>query len=237
MKQGFIYVLHGRKDRVTEANMDVLARVSQKVTAPTLVGYLEGDHQTLEMSIETLQEQVDELIFIPVLLFPATHALEDLPQRIEKTLQTNKVFKIAPTLATSKAIIDFYVMQTKAALQSHPNYNTLIIAHGTPHYDLPHQQLIENCQKISEQVPCQVFGANHHGKHTYQEFLADYEAPLIIQPLFLTNGYLVNKINRNIQQLRGMQEDIYLSSLEGSEALYLAILERMSVYVSDHVEH
>lgn len=236
MTKGVIYVLHGRKDRITSANLDVLQRVSDKLTIPSTIGYLEGDHQTLEMAIRELQAQVDDIIFIPVLLFPATHALEDLPQRIAATLDKHKPFSIAPTLATSQAIIDFYIAQTKHALLEYPTYNTLIIAHGTPHYDLPHQQLVEICQKISQHVPCEVFCANHHGQHTYQEFLSTYDAPLMIQPLFLTNGYLVNKIFNNIHQLRG-DKDVYLSSLEGSEALYLAILERISAYVSNHVEY
>ena len=65
---GIIFVLHGRKNKLSVANFSGIEAATKHLTLPYEIGLLEGEHQTLEMAIQSLlSRQVSEIIFLPVL--------------------------------------------------------------------------------------------------------------------------------------------------------------------------
>lgn len=222
---GIIFVLHGRKNKIATANLSVIEEVAKRFPYPYEIGLLEGSFQTLEEAIQSLLKQgVAKVVFLPVLLFPATHANEDLPDRAKRLLEKKLPYQILSTLGTTKAVEDFIVEQIRSV--EDPDMEVLLIAHGTPHYPEPLQQLSQIAQSVEQQGGRRVYSAGYYGERTYQQILQEHPSPLIIQRLFLTEGYLAKKIKQELIDQRGGQ-DVFLPTMQNSEALAAAIAERL----------
>lgn len=223
--KGIVFVLHGRKNKLSTANLALIEKTAPRLTAPYEIGLLEGEHQTLEQAVHSLlAKQVEEIIFLPVLLFPATHAKEDLPQRAAALLEGKLPYQLLETLGTTRAVSEFLIQQIQQTEK--PDREVLLIAHGTPHYEEPYQQLKQLAETISQAVGQAVHPANYHGEHLYQEVLSQHPEPLIIQRLFLTEGYLAKKIKEEILQQRGTIDQL-LPTLQDQPALEAAMIERL----------
>ncbi|MEO1770104.1 MULTISPECIES: sirohydrochlorin chelatase [Enterococcus] len=222
--KGIVFVLHGRKNKLSTANLALIEKIGPRLTCPYEIGLLEGEQQTLENAIQSLlAKQVEEIIFLPVLLFPATHAKEDLPQRAARQLEGKRTYRILATLGTTQSVNDYLIQQVKLSALTG---EVLLIAHGTPHYEEPYLELQQLAEKVSQATGKAVYPAHYHGEHTYQEVLLQHSEPLIIQRLFLTEGYLAKKIKDEILQDRGSIDDL-LPTLQDQPALEAAIVERL----------
>lgn len=227
VKKGVIFVLHGRKDRVVQTNITAVQQAASKLTVPFDIGFLEGKKQTLEDSIVQLASKgCKEFIFLPVLLFAATHVKIELPLRAGKVLPQDAVATYLEPLGTTHAVLRFLAEQLKGQPQLLPQA-VLLIAHGTPHFDEPFSQLEEIAQKLTLISGRKVYPANYHGKHLYTEILQQLPEPLIIQRLFLTDGFLPTKIKQDILAKRKVKDTI-LPTLADSVAVVKAILERLA---------
>jgi sirohydrochlorin ferrochelatase len=220
--EGIIFVLHGRRNKLAKANLNLIETLGQQLEQPTCIGLLEGTELTIEDAIDTLlSQQVTKLTFVPVLLFPATHAKKDLPERAAKHLQAKVPYRILKTLGTTKAVEDFLVQQaarsTKATL--------LLLAHGTPHDEDTYQQLAEIATKITARTGKTILPSQYIGSHSYQTILKA-QAPCGILQLFLTEGKITNKIHQEIIEVRGKVDEFY-PTLEDTPALAQAIMERL----------
>ncbi|MGM0125799.1 hypothetical protein IGI37_003200 [Enterococcus sp. AZ194] len=225
MKKGIIFVLHGRKEKISTKNQAVVQSVIDELPVPGVIGLLEGEQQTLEEAMATLLEQtIEEIIFVPVLLFPATHAKEDLPERASAFLNGKARIRILETLATTQAVEEFLVRTIRE--QAGDGREVLVIAHGTPHYEEPYEQLETLAKSVERTVGIPVHTANHLGQNLYMDFLAGHPEGVVIQPLFLTDGFLIKKITTAIQEARGLK-DFFLPTMEESPELKAAILERV----------
>ncbi|EOL41706.1 hypothetical protein RV11_GL002772 [Enterococcus phoeniculicola] len=226
MDKGIIFVLHGRKEKLSTKNQAVVTSVIEELSIPSEIGLLEGEQATLEEAMHSLiQQGVQTIYFVPVLLFPATHAKEDLPQRANDFLQGKAEYQIAETLATTQSIKAFLVRTIQEA-HIEDNREVLLIAHGTPHYEAPYEQLKQMAKSVEQKVIIPVHTANYIGEHRYPEFLEAHTEPLFILPLFLTDGFLTKKIKETVQEMRGTK-DVFLPTLQDSEELKQAILERV----------
>ncbi|EOH97830.1 sirohydrochlorin chelatase [Enterococcus pallens] len=223
--KGIVFVLHGRKNKLSTANLALIEKTAPRLTCPYKIGLLEGDHQTLEEAIDgLLAQQVEEIIFLPILLFPATHAKEDLPQRAAALLEGKLPYRILATLGTTQAVSQYLIQQVEEAASA--DSTVLLIAHGTPHYEEPYLQLQQLAEEISQATGKIVYPAHYHGDHLYQEVLVQHPELLIIQRLFLTEGYLAKKIKEEVVQQRG-SIDVLLPTLQDQPALAAAIIERL----------
>lgn len=222
---GIIFVVHGRKNKLSSVNFSVIKKAAEQLKSPYEIGLLEGTQQTLEEAIQSLlSQQVTKIVFLPVLLFPATHAKDDLPKRAEKVLEKQVPYHILPTLGTTTAVENFLVQQVRSMGNS--STEVLLIAHGTPHYPEPFQQLEQIAKKIEKKIERRVYPSNYYGNHPYQSVLEEHGEPMIIQRLFLTEGYLSKKIENDILEQRGAR-DVLLPTMQDSEALVSAIIERI----------
>ncbi|MBO0451243.1 sirohydrochlorin chelatase [Candidatus Enterococcus murrayae] len=222
---GIIFVLHGRKNKLSSANVSVVEKAAEHLKIPYELGLLEGMQQTLEEAIQSLlNQQVTEIVFLPVLLFPATHAKEDLPERAEKAIEKQVPYHILPTLGTTDAVEDFLVQQIHSVEDSRAE--VLLVAHGTPRSPEPFQQLEQIAKKVERKVKRRVYPSNYYGDHSYQSVLKRHSEPMIIQRLFLTEEYLSKKIKNEIREQREVR-DVLLPTMQDSEALVSAIIERI----------
>ncbi len=222
--KGIIFVLHGRKNKLSTTNMALIEQVASQLTCSYEIGLLEGEQQTLEDAMHSLlAKQLEEIVFLPILLFPATHAKEDLPKRADEVLAGQLPYRILDTLGTTQAVSDYLIQQVE---QAELKGDVLLIAHGTPHYEAPYQQLCQVAQRVAAATGRAVHPAHYHGEHLYQDILTQQPEPLIVQRLFLAEGYLAKKITNDIRERRGTMDEI-LPTLQDQPALEAAIKERL----------
>jgi len=220
--KGIIFVLHGRRTGSVGVNLQLIDSICQAIKLPASLGLLEGNQHTLEQAVEELQQQnVSAIIFVPVLLFPATHVQKDLPHRVKNCLKDQLPYQILAPLGTTQAVEDFLVMQSRRTAKK----TILLIAHGTPHDEASYQQLEQIAKKVAQRTAKTIIPTQYLGSHPYQRVLKNQPA-CGIQRLFLTEGAIANKIKAEIVAIRGNQDD-FLATLENSAELKQAILERL----------
>lgn len=226
MTEGIIYVLHGRRGKIPKSNIDLLHTYMKRSDNPSIIGFLEGQQQTLEEGIEFLQSKTKHIIVVPVLLFSATHIRWDIPRRINDVLEAGVSFTVLKPLATTEAVFNYLNQTLKSAIQTYPNRKILIVAHGTPHFPEPYEQLTALAKRLQEVVKVPIICANHIGHHLVPDVLADESAALIVQRLFLTDGRLANRIKTNV--LKAQPDSTFLPTLEDHPVITEAIEERLN---------
>jgi sirohydrochlorin ferrochelatase len=164
---------------------------------------------------------VEKIIVIPVLLFPATHAREDIPQRMQACAAVP--FEISETLGTTKAVYDWLKDRLQEAAETHPTFPIMLVAHGTTHYPEPGEQLERIAAALRSDLGREVFATNHLGEPHYQAISG--ELPYIVQRLFFTDGYLAKKIGFWFEKNR--PQDVLLEQLLDAEAVHTALKERL----------
>lgn len=222
MKIGIMYVLHGRKTSIPQKLSNIVKEFSDTLDFPQAIGMLEGQQQTLEDAVKMLEEQaVEKIIVVPVLLFPATHAREDIPQRMQACAAVP--FEISETLGTTKAVYDWLRDRLQEAAETHPTFPIMLVAHGTTHYPEPGEQLGWIVAALKSDLGREVFATNHLGEPHYQAISG--EQPYIVQRLFFTDGYLAKKIGFWFEKNR--PQDVLLEQLLDAEAVHKALKERL----------
>lgn len=229
MTTGILYVLHGRRGKVSTANLNLLAQLQQTYPNPQRTCFLEGDVQTLEDSLLLLQEQATHIVVVPILLFPATHVRWDIPRRIQAVARPELQLTYVKPLATTQAVFNFLQAQLTAALQQYPQRQILLVAHGTPHFSEPGAQLQTLAQQLQNQLHTTVLWAHFKGRPQLAQVLATQTAPLIVQRLFLTEGRIAGELQAAIATK--LPDSFFLPTLENQPALTQAIAERLAPYL------
>lgn len=226
MATGIIYVLHGRRNKLPKANIQLLRDFIEITETPACIGFLEGKQLTLEDGLRQLQEQVDHIIIAPVLLFAATHVKQDIPRRVLATVSPDVSLTFLKPLATTNAVYDFLRDQISNALAENPERPVLLIAHGTPHYNEPYTQLKTIAEHLEDDLGVTVRCANYIGHHLIQNVVKSDSKPLIVQRLFLTDGRLANRIRDRVTAIQ--PDSIFLPTLEDHQVITQALQERLN---------
>lgn len=222
MKSGIMYVLHGRKTSIPQKLLNIVKDFTDTLDLPQAIGMLEGQQQTLEDAVKLLEEQaVGKIIVVPVLLFPATHAREDIPQRMKACAAVP--FEICATLGTTRAVYGWLKGRLQEVAESHPTLPVMLVAHGTTHYPEPAEQLERIAAALRSDLGRDVFATNHLGEPHYQTISGEH--PYIVQRLFFTDGYLAKKIGVWFEKNR--PQDVLLEQLLDAEAIHAALKERL----------
>lgn len=219
-KTGILYVLHGRTTGTEQHNVALIKAVMATRPERQAIAYLEGEAHSLEQEVSNFSD-LDEIVILPVLLFAATHYREDLPRRLQQMLPTHN-WRMLDVLSTTKAVADFVQEQVNQAQTKWPERAILLVGHGTTHYPEPRQQLARLAEEVVSTKP--VVSGNYLGEPSYLTQLARLNSPVVL-PLFLTNGYLVEKIKT--QLLAQDPTIVFLPTLEDSPFLTAALLERL----------
>ncbi|MDT2757900.1 CbiX/SirB N-terminal domain-containing protein [Enterococcus asini] len=224
MKTALLFVLHGRTEKIAAYNLETIYSLQKETSLTSSYGFLEGNQATLEMAATDLVKQgVKKLIVIPLLLFPATHALVDLPDRLKACLPSEVTFEVLETIGTTQTMF----AGLKEKIQAAPTRGKLmIIAHGTPHYSEPLAMLKEICHKLEVECQRPIIWGNYVGPDNYLQVAAKEREPLVVLPFFLTVGHIVKKITKELTTAH-LEGVVFLPTFQDSDTLYLALKERM----------
>ncbi|MBT1173068.1 hypothetical protein JS528_06830 [Bifidobacterium sp. MA2] len=228
MTTAYLYVLHGRRGKIPESNLELLAGFIADEGQLGRIAFLEGDEQTLEDGIRDLQGRpgVDHLAIVPVLLYSATHIRWDIPERSAKVLDPSITVTVTEPLAGTAAVERYLERTLGAAVTAFPGRRVLLIAHGTPHFPEPFEELKELASRVGRTIGVEVVPTNHVGHPTIEETLADEHGPFIVERLFLTDGRLAAKMKARVQAIES--GDVFLPTLEDDPVIINAIRERLA---------
>lgn len=214
--QGIIYVAHGSK--LPEKNQQFRLFIDQvKQFRPERVqriAFLEKDDENVPLVIaDMLREGVKEFIVMPMLLFPAMHAVEDIPQQVKEALEHDSScsYVIADCFGSEESVWKTALKRLETDADT-----VLITAHGNKRYKVPDQQLIEVVKKMQQQTTKQLIPAMLYGELSFEQQLQHMDsAHVAIMPYFLFDGHLVRKIKRLSEPFiaQGMQID-FMDTLE-----------------------
>ena len=222
MNIGILYVLHGRKTSIPQKLLNIVKEFSDTLDLLQAIGMLEGQQQTLESAVTLLEEQaVEKIVVVPVLLFPATHAREDIPQRMQASASVP--FEICETLGSTRAVYGWLKGRLQEVTERHPKLPVMLVVHGTTHYTEPAEQLERIAAALRSDLGREVFATNHLGEPHYQAISGEH--PYIVQRLFFADGYLAKKIGVWFENNR--PQDVLLEQLLDAEAVHAALKERL----------
>lgn len=230
MKQGIIYVVHGRPAQESKQNTECILRAGKKYNCPQKIAYLAGDVETLEDAIQELDD-CDQLIFLPMLLYAATHYIYDLPPRVKK-MRAEKEDIILPPLAQTESYQQGIIRRVEDAYHEEP-LDVVLAVHGTRHFKEPEEAQRILAQEIEQRLGCQVTIADIAGENPFRQVLS-FDEKRWIEPLFLTDGRLVHKMKDYAKEHAPNAK--WLDTLEGSQLLIDMISESLEgeLHVSDN---
>lgn len=230
-----ILVLHGmNRPGVNESVRENFEQLFNDAQLTYHLAFLEGDTQTLKQVVELLiSKGIKHFNIIPILLFPAKHYFEDIPN-ILKDIKRNYPpmnYIIAEPLGTHQTISNIVKNKIANTLIKNDKVQTVVLlAHGSSTYTEPRQavqHLAESCDVFG--IPIQtvlLYGAGNYVEHL-EKILKQYPQTLIV-PLFLRDGYLVQRTKQNIRQQAFAENVTFASAINFVPDLAKVIKDRIN---------
>lgn len=218
-----IYVIHGRKSESTPELVSAICKAGARVDFPQCIVYLKGTEDPLEAALQNAG--ACHLVIVPLLLYPAGHFCAELPRRVKAALPQGAAFEILPPLGNSRALVDYLQQKFAAVQRRFPDRTFLLVNHGSAQFVGPQNELQQLADQLSDALSVPVAAVGLHPAPLLPQCLAEHPLPLLIQPVFLTNGRLVQTLIKTVKTIR--PNDRVLSPLAGSGALAAMISERL----------
>ncbi|MCI1903454.1 MAG: hypothetical protein LKJ03_05175 [Enterococcaceae bacterium] len=223
MKTMIVYVIHGRKSGSTLELVSAIRKAGACVDFPQCIVYLKGTEDPLETALQRAGAR--HLVIVPLLLYPAGHFCAELPRRIKAALPQGATFEILPPLGKSRALANYLQQKFAAAQRKFPSRTFLLVNHGSSQFAGPQNELQQLADQLSGALAVPVAAVGLHPAPLLPQCLAGHTAPLLIQPIFLTNGRLVQTLSQTVKAIR--PNDRLLSPLADSGVLAAMISERL----------
>lgn len=197
--KGIIYIAHGSKmpDKNQRFRAFVDHIISKRPETVQQLAFLEKDDENVPIVTRYMLELgVTEFLVMPMLLFPAMHAREDIPAQLDEVLKDypHITYRIADCFGDEPSVYKV----CDRIISEFDDEIILITAHGNKRFAEPDERLIamvNTMQQTSEQnlVPAMLYGAL-----SFEEKLKsmDKTKKIIIMPYFLFDGHLVRKIKQ-----------------------------------------
>lgn len=212
--EGVLYIAHGsQKKEKNEALTVFVSEVHAQVGShiPYRIAFLEHEEDTIDKGASSMiQQGVTQVITVPLLLFAATHALQDIPNQIAEV--KNKFpeiqFQFGDTFGHrtgTHSILAERIVQAidhSGLAEAKEKTACILIAHGSKRYEKPQQQLEQIAEQLREQLQIAIFPTNIRGREPFLpiavEVLESYNH-VIVLPFFMFNGHLVDEIHHQLQ--------------------------------------
>lgn len=196
--KGIIYIAHGSKmpDKNERFRAFVQHIIEQRPEPIQHVAFLEKDDENVPIVLRRMvAEGLTELIVVPMLLFPAMHAVEDIPLQLESVLpSTNIPYVIADCFGDTAFVYEV----AERIIAQYKNETILITAHGNKRFTEPDVRLTQMVDQMSVRTGQNLIPAMLYGNLSFEEMLKkmDKGTPIVLMPYFLFDGHLVRKIKR-----------------------------------------
>ena len=162
-----------------------------------------------------IQQGVTRLLIVPLLLFSAMHAEEDIPQQLAPLKERYPQLDIllTPTFAQEREVLAVLAKNLTQAVEVNCLAETtpvLLVAHGSSTYGKPAELVKDIGERLSQLGQRRVVTGVLYGQKSYtdvaQQLLAEEPAVLIL-PFFLFDGHLLDKIKGTLGTLTAVQTE------------------------------
>ncbi len=228
-----ILVAHGmRKGDQNKALGDFLERLLSDETYNYELAYIESEEKSIENTIGRLIDQGEtEFKVVPLLIFSAMHYIVDVPNILESIKQAypHIRYEISEPLGTHDYMVDLVEKRINDVhIDGTTNYAIVLIAHGSFSYTKAHDELKEFSEKLTQTAPiyCRTLYGDITFRNDLDQLSRDYDE-LIVVPMFLYDGRLVNKVKRLISEM-DIEGTLHITpSINFDNILKLIISERL----------
>lgn len=228
-----ILVAHGmRKGDQNKALGDFLDRLLSDETYNYELAFIESEEKSIENTIGRLIDQGEtEFKVVPLLIFSAMHYIVDVPNILESIKQAhpNIRYEISEPLGTHDYMVDLVEKRINDVhIDATTNYAIVLIAHGSFSYTKAHDELKEFGEKLTQEAPiyCRTLYGDITFRNDLDQLSREYD-DLIVVPMFLYDGRLVNKVKRLISEM-DIEGTLHITpSINFDNILKLIISERL----------
>lgn len=227
--QGIIYIAHGSKkpEKNQQFRKFIDLIINERNERIQRLAFLEKDDENVPFTMaEMLEHGVTQFIVMPMLLFPAMHAMEDIPSQIEAALKEypHCSYTIADCFGDEESVWRTALKKLNTTADM-----ILIIAHGNARFSVPDERLTEVVRLMQLATKKKLIPAMLYGALSFEEKLeAVNEDHIAIMPYFLFDGHLVRKIKRLSQPFieKGMHID-FMDTLDLDQQMVSAVLNKL----------
>lgn len=232
---GNILVAHGmRKGDQNKALEEFITTLLKDEQYHYELAFLESDTQNLEITMESMiQQGVTRFRIVPLLIFSTMHYISDIPQTLKEMngKYPHIVSEMSEPLGTHPYMAE--LVEKKIAdvqLKEGSKVATVVIAHGngSGRFTKAHDELKAFVKSIHTDhlIHARALYGVLSFRNDLDEISNNYDE-LIIVPLFLFDGRLVNKVKTFIDQMT-LFSDIHITpSINFDHILKLIIREKL----------
>lgn len=197
--QGIIYIAHGSKmpDKNQLFRKFVDQIIQSRPETVQRLAFLEKDDENVPIvTRHMIDKGVTNFIVMPMLLFPAMHAVEDIPAQLDEVLcdYPHITYNIADCFGDEPAVYKV----CEQIISSFNDETILITAHGNKRFTEPDERLTAMVNLMKNNTGQNLIPAMLYGNLSFEEKLKqiDKNKKIVIMPYFLFDGHLVRKIKR-----------------------------------------
>lgn len=197
--KGIIYIAHGSKmpDKNERFRAFIDHIISKRPERVQQLAFLEKDAENVPIvTRRMIALGVTELLVMPMLLFPAMHAREDIPEQLDEVLKDFPyiTYRIADCFGDEPGVYQV----CERILSEFSDETILITAHGNKRFTEPDERLTAMVQVMQQSTEQTLVPAMLYGNLSLEEKLKtmDKHQKIVIMPYFLFDGHLVHKIKR-----------------------------------------
>lgn len=235
-----IIVAHGmRRGQENDKLTEFMTNMLDEDRFDFKLAFLESEQQDLRsIMLNMIEAGESHFNIIPLLIFSAMHYSYDIPNIVHNIKQQypNITVSIGKPLGTHPLMVELIEHRINDELLPNSQHlhstGVVVIAHGNINGKFPqaHEEL--QCLVSQLNIPHHCFARTLYGElkfHQDIDHLArDYER-LIIVPLFLYDGRLVNKLKRQLQDMNLPNQYLITQSINFNPILKEIIYEQMTV--------
>ncbi|MGK0553427.1 sirohydrochlorin chelatase [Macrococcus capreoli] len=242
--RGIIYIAHGSKmpdknQLFREFVNHIMQSRREKVQH---LAFLEKDDENVPIITRRMIDLgVTDFLVMPMLLFPAMHAREDIPAQLDEVLvdYPHISYRIADCFGDEPSV---YRICERIIARFKNDESILITAHGNKRFAEPDVRLTDMVTRMKEETGQDLVPAMLYGALSFEEKLKqmDKSKKIVIMPYFLFDGHLVRKIKRLSKPFIEAGYDItFTDTLDLDFGMAEGVLNKISeleeqAYVSSH---
>lgn len=215
---GNIIVAHGmRRGRQNQALEAFISELVKDDIHHYDIAFLESEHQDLAKVMMTLiQSGVVHFKIVPLLIFSAMHYLKDIPNIVHemKQMYPGITVEVSEPLGTHPLMTEIIMQRIEDALGDEEQHvGIVVVAHGniSGKFTKAHDELQACVQTLQLNHP--TYARTLYGSISFMHDLKDIARQyrkLIVVPLFLYDGRLVNKVRQQINDMT-ISADIHMT--------------------------
>ncbi|MBY8912254.1 sirohydrochlorin chelatase [Bacillus sp. YC2] len=239
MKQAILYVGHGsRLKKAQTESAAFLEGCKMHTKAPIQeICFLELQEPSIETGFEACVNQgATHIAVVPLLLLTAAHAKHDIPIEIAHAAARHPDVQVTygvPIGVDDEVVKAVYhrLLETGGAIEQ---AKVVLIGRGStdPAVKKDISEIAGRLSRIApvkEVIPCFLTACEPHYKEVFARLAEDDGAPVFIVPYLLFTGLLMTEIEREVQKLQTVNQNVYLASYLGfHEHIRQAFLNRVA---------